>query len=356
MYEYDLDAIKMALTPEQIVLLAQSMGVTHYEDRSNCLVFPTICHNIDPDEASMKLYYYKNTHLFRCYTECADTFSIYDLFKRYYELHHISYNFIEDIVCKILFVAKLSTAQLTVQSGYIPQRHKFVPPETNELVVYDSGVLEVFLPIPPVEWLNEGISIESMKKYNIRFSISQNKIVIPHYNIDGQLIGIRGRALNEWEINNFGKYMPIKVESKFYSHPLSLNLYGLNMTKDNIRNSKTCILFEGEKSVLLCDTHFPNNMSAAVCGSGLNKHQLEILVKQCGVQNIVLAFDKEFQTPTSEEAKTYFDKLVTLSKKYQAYCNFSFIFDSKGLLGYKDSPIDKGPDIFKELLEKRIEV
>jgi hypothetical protein len=35
-----------------------------------------------------------------------------------------------------------------------------------------------------------------MDRYNILYSISQNKIIIPHYNIDGKLIGIRGRSLN----------------------------------------------------------------------------------------------------------------------------------------------------------------
>ena len=57
-----------------------------------------------------------------------------------------------------------------------------------------------------------------MDKYNILYSISQEKIVIPHYDINNNLIGIRGRALNEWEIENVGKYMPIKIENKWYAH------------------------------------------------------------------------------------------------------------------------------------------
>ena len=32
----------------------------------------------------------------------------------------------------------------------------------------------------------------------------------------------------------------------------------------------------------------------------------------------------------------------------------SFMFDKWNLLGYKDSPIDKGPDIFLELFKKRV--
>ena len=106
-----------------------------------------------------------------------------------------------------------------------------------------------------------------MDKFNIRYSISQNKIVIPHYNINGELIGIRGRALNEDEIELFGKYMPIKLEETYYSHPLSRALYGLNFNKNCMAAAGKVILFEAEKSVLLYDTYYENNISAAVCGS-----------------------------------------------------------------------------------------
>lgn len=54
--------------------------------------------------------------------------------------------------------------------------------------------------------------------------------------MNGNLVGIRGRALSEWEVENVGKYMPVQIEQKWYSHRLSLNLYGLNHTKVNIQN------------------------------------------------------------------------------------------------------------------------
>ena len=42
-----------------------------YKDRGNYLVMPTVCHHASIDEASWKLYYYKNTHIFQCYTSCG---------------------------------------------------------------------------------------------------------------------------------------------------------------------------------------------------------------------------------------------------------------------------------------------
>lgn len=47
-------------------------------------------------------------------------------------------------------------------------------------------------------------------------------------------------------------------------------------------------------------------------------------------------------------------KLKDLHKKYNKYVQVSFIFDKTGLLGYKDAPIDRGPEIFQKLFKKRI--
>jgi hypothetical protein len=56
----------------------------------------------------------------------------------------------------------------------------------------------------------DGITRAAMDKYNIRFSISQNKIIIPHYNVFGQLVGIRGRALNHGRLKISGSICQFK--------------------------------------------------------------------------------------------------------------------------------------------------
>lgn len=42
-----------------------------YQDKGDYLLLPTVCHHNDIEEASWKLYYYKNTHIFQCWTECG---------------------------------------------------------------------------------------------------------------------------------------------------------------------------------------------------------------------------------------------------------------------------------------------
>ena len=112
--------------------------------------------------------------------------------------------------------------------------------ERRELPTYEKGILDVFIKEYPADWEEEGISRKAMDKFNIRFSIGQNKIIIPHYNVRGGLVGIRGRALNQWEVENVGKYMPVQIEGKWYSHPLSLNLYGLDKNLENIKRYGIC--------------------------------------------------------------------------------------------------------------------
>ena len=63
-----------------------------------------------------------------------------------------------------------------------------------------------------------------MDKFQIKFLLSQNKIVIPHFDINGRLVGIRGRALEKKEIEESGKYRPIQIGSVLYAHPLQFNL------------------------------------------------------------------------------------------------------------------------------------
>ena len=333
-----------------IVELMKKLGADRYEEKEKFFIFPTICHNINSAEASMKLYLYKDTKLFVCYTEDGNM-SIFKFLKTYYETRQIEYDWFEDIYNVVLNCGNFRPKEGfdTIQYQSLKERYQ-IKKKTVELQQYSNGILDIFMKNYPVEWLNDGISRRAMDKYNIKYSVSQNKIIIPHYDINNNLIGIRGRALNEWEIENIGKYMPIQIEKKWYTHPLSLNLYGLNHTKENIKKYGICYIGEAEKFCLQSESFSFPNCSCAVCGSQFNKYQLDILMKNCRPKEIVICFDKEEK---NKEDK-YFFKLYNLCKKYINYCKMSFIYDNDNLLKLKESPTDCGENIFKKLLEKRI--
>ena len=343
----DYQAIVNSIKVEDVIELMKRLGADRYIEKDKYVIFPTICHNVNAEDASMKLYFYKDTKLFMCYTDCS-TMSIFKFLKTYYETRDIDYDWYDDIYNVVI---NCSTG--FIKPKYESLKDRYRPRKgDNVLPTYSNGILDMFVKLYPVEWLNDRITKTTMDKYNIRFSISQNKIIIPHYNVNGQLVGIRGRALNPDEIEQIGKYMPVQIEQKWYAHPLSLNLYGLNYNKENIRNYGVCYIGEAEKFCMQMESfNFPN-CSVAVCGSQLNKYQIDLLMRICHPREIVICFDKEEK---SGETK-YFDKLYNICKKYRNYCNMSFIYDRNNLLNLKDSPTDRGQKVFEELVQTRVMV
>ena len=348
----DYEKIMENLNVDSVVSLMQKLGADRYVDKGTHIIFPTICHNIESAEASMKLYFYKNNKFFYCYTACGGM-SIFKFLKHYYEERQIEYDWYQDIYEVVRDCSNFQGVDGFVVEKYKSLRdHYEVKRKEKTLPEYPAYVLDCFVQTYPQEWLDDGISKKTMDRFNISYSISQNKIIIPHYDILGRLVGIRGRALNDWEVENIGKYAPIQVEGIWYKHPLSMNLYGLDRTFMDIRRNGVCYLFESEKSVLQMDGFSIPNCSAAVCGSNFNKYQLNILMKFCAPSEIVICFDKE-ELPGEER---YFNRLWNICQKYKQYCNFSFIYDREGLLNLKDSPTDKGEEVFLQLLKKRVRV
>lgn len=346
----DYQSIINELDDEKVKNMLEKLNIP-YQDKGSYLLLPTCCHHSLDEETSWKLYYYKNTHIFHCFTEDGSQ-SIFTFLKNFYTAQNIVYDWYADIYEVVRGCSHFDSEKVTV-NAYRSVRDRYMPQkDRRELPAYPEGILNIFTKYYPVEWLKDGISKAAMDKYNIRFSPTQNKIIIPHYDAAGRLIGIRGRALNQWEIENVGKYMPVQIEGKWYSHPLSLNLYGLNFNKENIKNTGIAYLVEAEKSVLQIESFNIPNCAVAVCGSKLNKYALDILVRECHPREIVICFDQE-EEPGKQD---YFDKLYNLCCKYKVYSNFSFIYDKEKLLRLKDSPSDRGEEVFKQLLIKRVKV
>lgn len=108
-----------------------------------------------------------------------------------------------------------------------------------------------------------------------------------------------------------------------------------------------------EKSPMQYATMFgkDKNICTACCGSALHSYQVELLTK-AGAEKILVAFDKEGKT--WEERDKYFNKLKSICERYKNKCKMGFIYDSQNLLGLKESPFDKGPEIFKNLMKKGV--
>ena len=358
-----LEQIKNQLTIEQIFDLLLTLGADPVL-REDYLVCRTICHG----GSSHKLYYYENTKLFRCYTECSDTFDIFQLICKIESNDGKEYPLPKAInyICNYFNIEQenqnFSNEQNELLDWKIFNRYdKILNKENNkekkvELKIYDDKIIS-YLPHPRIlPWEDEGITKEVMQYHNICYNPSSQAIVIPHYNINNELIGIRERTLiKENEI--YGKYRPMYLNHQMYNHALGFNLYNINLSKDNIKKTKKAIIFEGEKSCLLFSSYFgqEHDISVAVCGSSLSSYQVKLLL-DLGVEELIIAFDKQFQELGDKEHIGWVKKLKEINKKYSSYVKISYMFDKWGLLGYKSSPVDEGKEKFLELFDKRFSI
>lgn len=361
MNNVNIEEIKNSLTIEQIFDLLYALNAEPVL-KNNIIISRTICHGGD----SHKLYYYDNTKLFRCYTQCEnDTFDIFQLIIKLKENSNISFSLPQSInyVCDFFgivlernknFNDEYELDDWKIFNRYEKNKEKIGKDKKMEFKNFDNNIIN-FLPNPRIiPWEEEKISKDVMEKHNIRYNPSSQSIVIPHYDENNNLIGIRERTLiKENEI--FGKYRPMYLNGIMYNHPLGFSLYNLNNVKDNIKMLKKAIIFEGEKSTLKYASFFgvENDISVAVCGSNISTYQIDLLLKY-GAEEIIIAFDKQFKEINDEEYNKWTKKLLSISKKYKNYCKISFLFDVDNLLKYKDSPIDEGPEIFLKLYENKL--
>lgn len=356
----DINEIKNNLSLNEVENLLSYFGAEPHR-QNNIIISRTICHCGN----SHKLFYYDNTKLFRCYTECSDVFDIGELIIKVYhnEGKDIGlpqavaflkqfFNLIDN-KSQDFFGEENELKDWQVLNKYIENSEEMNSKQIVELKKYDDTILK-FLPKPRIiPWEREGITISAIKHHNICYNPSSQAIVIPHYDEDNNLIGIRERTLIK-ENEQYGKYRPMYLNRKMYNHPLGFSLYNLNNSKENIKKLGKAIIFEGEKSPLLYESYFgqENNISVAVCGSNLSKYQVDLLIA-AGAKEIIIAFDKQFKEIGDNEFKGWTKKLQDIYNKYNQYVKISFIFDKKNLLDYKDSPIDKGKEIFLQLYKER---
>ncbi len=353
--------IAQSLSLDDVKRFLESLGVEQIEENQSrgYLICPTICHNSLEEEASMKLYWYQNHHCFRCFTECNEAMSIFELYKRFMHLNYYDVSS-EDALeyVKQFMSGNVFVPQANRTESFDEEKEKYLFHDAAQpLTEYSSTVLDCFSDYHHPSWKKEGISDETMTAFHIKFWPLRNTIIIPHYDINERLIGIRGRLLNPEDIQTYGKYHPIQIGNKLYTHQLQHNLYGLNWHKAAIQKRHVAIIVESEKSVMLDHTFYNDwGVAVACCGSFFNKYQISLLTDVLGANEIIVALDKEYQSGHNDKAQAYRKKLETLCLPHRYKASFSYIWDYDNLLNEKDSPYDRGKEIFEYLYKHRVKV
>lgn len=184
-------------------------------------------------------------------------------------------------------------------------------------------------------WEQEGISRESLDKFQVCYDSFSDRLVYPIRNIEGKIVNIGGRTLDPlWKEKKQRKY------TYFHSWGTMDTIYGLVENMEHILKAREVILFEGCKSVLLADTWGIHN-AGAILTSHLNPNQMKILAR-LGCR-VVFALDKDVRIREDHNIS-----------KLKQYVNVEYLWDREDLLDEKDAPVDKGFEVFKKLYEQRL--
>ena len=187
-------------------------------------------------------------------------------------------------------------------------------------------------------WREEGITDEALELYDVRFDPFDNRLVLPIRDLGGKIVNICGRTTDPmYKEKKLRKY----TYYRGWDDGMSI-IHGLYENYDSIKQSGEIILFEGIKSVMKAYGWGIKN-TGAILTSHLNPGQFKNLIK-LGV-DVAFALDAEVDIRTDRNIQ----RLAPYAKVY-------WIKNQDGLLDEKDSPVDKGEEVFRKLYERKVRI
>lgn len=153
---------------------------------------------------------------------------------------------------------------------------------------YPSDSLDSFPRMVSDMFLEDNIWATTQWDWGIRYSYQQHRVIIPVYQ-DEELVGAIGRLNKETVESHENKYFPILKYSK------SLVLFGLDHYRDKVKELRTVVIVESEKSCIKASQlNFKFPVLAIGCSS-ISRHHIERL-NVFGLDNIILCLDKGIES------------------------------------------------------------
>jgi DNA primase len=163
--------------------------------------------------------------------------------------------------------------------GYKHDIYKFPPTKNIPAPIVPEDLLITY---PFIEKGYRGLSQETIESEGLRYDEEQNRLLIPIRNEEGNLVGVKGRALS---LNDPYKYLLYTDISKTDGKK-----YGIWYGMHHPREDAPLIIVEGEIDALLIRQQFNRPVWAAM-GVGVSQRQVEILADI--TQPIVLFMDND---------------------------------------------------------------
>lgn len=214
-----------------------------------------------------------------------------------------------------------------------------------ELKTYDEGIMGSYLNKYNTLFFKDNISFETQRKFKVGVCHQTSRITVPWHSVEGELIGIEGRYMGDYEKDETPKWFPIIAFAK------SQVLYGYYENYRFLQGVDDIYIGESSKFTMQLDSMGINN-SVALGGKAIHNQQIKQL-SWLNPKRLIFCFDEGLD---EELILKQVDKTKVLLKFFDI--QVGYIIDRENNImkaGTKCSPSDLGKENFSKLIENYIE-
>ena len=375
MQEFNIDAfnnfihdlLENRMTDDDYTLVMEELGFPRPHG-TNPIMYKTGCHNIDFSRAKYNLAYYPETRSFYCFSECSKSYNILDLVKTRFELigdSKSTYKCVQWIclTCSIPFDFA-DTEQKVIEYDWKKDIGKYnrkgKKKEIKDDKILDESILNYFKPIYHQSWLDDHITIEVMKKYEIAYYPYLDSATIPCRNIKGELIGVRSRLFNP---NAEHKYYPTRLlDGTQFNFLTNNHFYGIWNTKNGIIKHKKALIVESEKGVMQNESYYgEDNFTVGNYGKAFSEIKRNIILS-LGVVEVIIGMDFDYsevgyynednEWVKTEEFEEFEKNIMRIADYFKGYCKVTALVSYRGHK-LKDCATDNGKEWYEKLYRER---
>lgn len=214
------------------------------------------------------------------------------------------------------------------------------PNREIQLRTYDESVLDRYEKCGNLRFLRDGISLDAQKFWDIRFSVEDNRIIIPIRNEYSDLVGAKGRLNGDADEEN-PKYL--------YTIPVAMSqlLYGYSENYQYLYGNDV-ILVESEKSVMQAWDFEVRNI-VALGSNSLSEKQTKLLL-QLQPKRIIIAMDEGLEFEHTKRNADMIKNFGGMLTPEIWYWDSTIDLD----IDIKASPTDSGKEKFEEIMEEQL--
>ena len=358
MGKIDVKKLKKSLSLAHHKQIMQALGIPAYSENKEQIIYFSGDKNKDALKGSPKLYFYKDSQIYFGYTS-SRSYDIISLVQTRLALLKQPCSFLD--ACQFV----LDTTNINPDSishikkdGHVYdwsnlERFIRVRKYGNQLSEYNRNIIDTLPPLYPQAWIDEGISEETMDKYQIRYYERCNQTVIPCFDDEARLVGVRVRNWDKDRVEQ-AKYMPlVTLDGQCYKFNTNQVFYGINYNKPEIERTGKVIIVESEKAVMKLDTYMGrHNIALGMYGSNLGIQRRNQLLKM-GVNTVSYVVDNDFIGQDDEFFEQWREKIRHFIKLWDGFCRVEIVWDNLGLLGPKENATDRTKEVWEQLWENR---